>query len=101
AAALIEKRDVQSWANAFGLALSTEGGRHIGPHLMQAAYWLNSNRFSAAVARVAESQPGGFNKVAFLDAFNRLVSAVPRKSPPRKMRALFENGYSEIDAPSP
>jgi tetratricopeptide (TPR) repeat protein len=100
AAALTRKNDVESWANAFGLALSTEQGRHIGPHLLQAAYRLNGDHFCAAVVRFAESQQEGFDRAAFLDLFNRVISAVPKESSPAKMRALFQNEYREIDVPS-
>jgi len=96
-AALIQRNDVEAWANVIMLGLQSERYGELMPDVVETAYWTNGERLSAQMVKAAEQQPKGFDAPGFLQVFSNLFAAVPKRERRIQVRLLKEGSqYEEI-----
>ena len=95
-ASLTQRNDVEAWANAMAMGISSEEYHSLVPDIIMAAYWINGERFSEQVVRFAKEQPDGFPVTKFLDAFGAIVGELPPKRRPFDVRWLREGSSYDV-----
>lgn len=73
-AALVQRKNAEAWANAFGLSVSSSRLRDLAHHIAIAARFSTGEGFMQAVVKNAEAQPANFPKLQYLAAVNEILT---------------------------
>ena len=95
-AALIQRGDAVSWANAFALAMSVKDYQFLAGHIVVAARSSCGEIFTEQLFRLADSQPGDFPRLEFLTGINDALSRIPENGSAFQVRFLLENGNVKV-----
>jgi tetratricopeptide (TPR) repeat protein len=95
-AALVQPNDVEAWANAFGLSVSSSKFSALACHIVIAARFATGERFAEAVLKNANAQPANFPRLQYLAAVNEILAQIPKVDPPFELRMHSKTGVVHI-----
>ena len=95
-AALVQSNDVEAWANAFGLSMSSSKFSALACHIVIAARFATGERFAEAVLKNANAQPANFPRLQYLAAVNEILAQIPKVDPPFELRIHSNTGVVHI-----
>jgi tetratricopeptide (TPR) repeat protein len=94
-AGLVQRNDVEAWANAFALALRI-GNNVLAAGIIRTAHSACGDAFAEQLIRTADAQPGQFPKVKFLNMMSDILALLPQEERPFEVRFVGENGDVQI-----
>jgi tetratricopeptide (TPR) repeat protein len=95
-ASLVQTNDAEAWANAFALCASLSKYGLLIPYVVWAASFACEKRFNEELLKIADSQPQGFPRLAFLNAVDVVQMHALNEDRPFKLRLMGKNGEMKV-----